>query len=147
MERGGKEGQDRLLIRNQPTIFFRKKNQFPGPTPLKTLFWPLCASEVFWVWDLDGETNVSHCSIRRAEGGDEKSSVFCPSYIIPVSHTFKNFSSFALPMKASEATVPESPSRDRFARSGLLFFLVCCPAHLSDCLHLPVFHGPPFCPV
>ena len=25
LERGGKEGQDRLLIRNQPTIFFRKK--------------------------------------------------------------------------------------------------------------------------
>ncbi len=39
MERGGKEGQDRLLICNQPTTFFRK-NEFPGPTPLKTLFGP-----------------------------------------------------------------------------------------------------------
>ena len=45
LERGGKEGQDRLLIRNQPTVFFLKKIEFPEPTPLKTLSWPLCASE------------------------------------------------------------------------------------------------------
>ncbi len=36
LERGGKEGYDRRLKRNQPTIFFSFK--FPGPTPPKTLF-------------------------------------------------------------------------------------------------------------
>ena len=143
-----RKGGSGLAFNPQPTdYFFLKKTEFLGPTPPKTLLWPLCASECFWVWDQDGETKVLHCSTRRAAGGDEKSSVFHPSYVIPVSHTFKNYPSFALPMKASQDTVPQNPSRDRFARPGLLFFLVCCAAHLSDCLRLCVYYGPPFCPV
>jgi hypothetical protein len=48
LERGGKEGQDWLLIRNQPTIFFLKKTEFPWPTPQKTTFGtPVCVSGFF----------------------------------------------------------------------------------------------------
>ena len=71
LERGGKEGQDWLLIRNQPTICFLKKTEFPGPTPLKTLFVPLCVSQFFLVRDLDGKTRVLHCHTKVAEGGNE----------------------------------------------------------------------------
>ena len=41
----------------------------------------------------------------------------------------------------------QKPLTARFARSGRLFFLVCCPAHLSHSVRLPVSHGPPFCPM
>ncbi len=44
LEREGKEGHDRLLIRNQPTIF-----RIPRTNPSqKQLFRPLCVSQVFW---------------------------------------------------------------------------------------------------
>ena len=46
-ERGGKEGQDWLLIRNQPTIFF-EKNRIPLTTPPKKTFCaPVCVSGFF----------------------------------------------------------------------------------------------------
>ena len=48
LERGGKEGQDRLLIRNQPTIFFLFFSNSPDQPLSKALFWPLCVSQVFW---------------------------------------------------------------------------------------------------
>ena len=61
-----------MAFNPQPTdYFFLKKTEFPGPTPLKTLFWPLCVSEVFLVWDLDEEMRALHCSTRLAVGGDE----------------------------------------------------------------------------
>ena len=52
-------------------------------------------------------------------------------------------------MQASQGAVPKSPSPGRFARSGLLFFLVCPPAHLhhSVSVCLPVLHAPPLCPM
>ena len=56
LERGGKEGHDRLLILNQPTICFLKKTEFPPPTPLQTTFLALCLGvcsflvSAFWRW-------------------------------------------------------------------------------------------------
>ena len=50
-------------------------------------------------------------------------------------------------MQASQGAVPKSPSPGRFARSGLLFFLVWPPAHLHHSICLPVLHAPPLCPM
>ena len=105
-----RKGGSGLAFNPQPTDYFvLKKTEFLGPTPPKTLLWPLCASECFWVWDQDGETKVLHSSSRRATGGDEKSSVFYPSSVIPVSLTYKNYPSFALPMKAARTQYPKTP--------------------------------------
>ena len=41
----------------------------------------------------------------------------------------------------------QSPSPGRFARSGLLFFMVWPPAHLHHSICLPVLHAPPLCPM
>ena len=70
LERGGKEVQDRLLIRNQPTVFFLKKNEFPGPTPQKNTFRaPVCVSGFFGPgpgWENEG-TALQH----QGGGGGE----------------------------------------------------------------------------
>ncbi len=70
LERGGKEGQDRLLTRNQPTVFFFEKNRIPRTNPSKKHFFGPC-TEVFLVWDLDRKTRVLHCSTRQGGGGGE----------------------------------------------------------------------------
>ncbi len=71
LERGGKEGQDRLLIRNQPTILFSFFFEFPGPTPLKSTFLASVCVSGFSVWDLVGQTRVLHWSSWLAVGGNE----------------------------------------------------------------------------
>ena len=44
-----RKGGSGLAFNPQPTdYFFLKKNEFPGPTPLKTLFWtPVCVGSFF----------------------------------------------------------------------------------------------------
>ena len=52
-----------------------------------------------------------------------------------------------LPMQAVRSNPAESPLRDRFGRSGLHFFAVGPPAHLTKCLCLALGHAPPPCPM
>ena len=67
-----RKGGSGLAFNPQPTDYlFLKKTEFAGPTPQKTLFVPLCVSQVFLVRELDGKTRVLHCSTKVAEGGNE----------------------------------------------------------------------------
>ena len=70
LERGGKEGQDRLLIRNQPTIFFLFFFGFPGPTPLKSTFWASVYVSGFLVWDPGWENEGTALPYQGGGGGE-----------------------------------------------------------------------------
>ena len=106
LERGGKKGHDRLLIRNQPTIFFL----FFGFT-----FWAL----------------VGYWSAVPLQLGAESDRALCPAPVTPSCHrSIRNISLFfSSPMQAS----PPPPTRSTFAdpfwtvRAPILFGLVPFP--------------------
>jgi hypothetical protein len=67
-------------------------------------------------------------------------------HVTSSSH-FQIFPFFSPPNAGRPGHAIQKPSPARFARSGRLFFLVCCPAHLSHSVCLPVLHDFPSCPM
>jgi hypothetical protein len=150
LQRGDKEGHDRRKILIQSTIYFLFFSDFPDqPTPFWSTFCLLSGSKFFWAGTSLGKRG--HCTAVSAVVSKEMSrapfSVPPPcDQSLTLPNVSKYFSCFALPMQAGQDTVPKSPPPVRFARSRLLFFLVCFPAHVSHSVCLPVSHGPPFVP-
>ena len=88
---------------------------------------------------------VGYCSAVPLCLGAESDRAPCPAPVTCVCHlSTHNISRFfPSPMQAS----PPPPQKVSFGRSGRLFYLVCSPAHLHDCLRLSVLHAPPPCPM
>ncbi len=147
MERGGKKGHDRRLIRNQPTIFFWKKTKFPHQSSPQHFFGPL--SVCFFFFGFPFFALVGYCSAVSLQLGAESDRAPCPAPVPPSCHrSIRNICLFvSSPMQAPLPHTPEVPSRTRFGRSGRLFFLVWSPSHLHECLRLSVLHTPPLCPM
>ena len=89
--------------------------------------------------------SVGYCSAVPLCLGAESDRAPCPAPVTCVCHlSTHNISRFfPSPMQAS----PPPPQKVSFGRSGRLFYLVCSPAHLHDCLRLSVLHAPPPCPM
>ncbi len=138
MERGGKEGHDRRKLRNQPTVFsvFRISRANPSQNS-KALFWPLCVSQYFWVWDLVVQTIVLHCGTWLAMGGMSRAPFSVPPHVTSSSH-FQIFLFFRPTNTGSSGhstKVLHSPFRT--VRTPVLLGMLSCtpvPFCLSACL-------------
>jgi hypothetical protein len=109
----------------------------PAPNPLQTTFFcPLSVCFYFFA--------LAFLALVESNRAPSPAPVPCVCHLS--IHYISRF--FSSPMQAVRPPpLAESSLRTRFGRSGRLFFLVCCLAHLHDCIRLSVLHALPPSPM